>query len=395
MSLTTASLLAACSARGVLADDGAWDRDASFGAGASAPAVPLSSVAHRGSDTTAASTNAANAARTAQAAKASSAGTENPSVGKPSAASAGGEVANAKASGAASVQPTTTTEGATNAAEAIEAAKAAEAAQKTATAEANEFAPPLCPTDMVLVQGQHCLEVVQRCGEYIEDPKTNPFARCRVFEEPTKCKGKHQAMRFCIDRYEMADDKGLPLANQSWTEAKALCEAAGKRLCGEREWLFACEGEEARPYPYGYVRTRGICNLDISDDLVTNKGHLNDLRQPVTANPECVSPFGVQNMVGNIDEWVVLEKPHWSTKIRGKKMISGLKGGWWGPLRNRCRPTTVDHDEIYKELQTGVRCCRDVQEVMSNPRTVPSSNASSEASSKPNAEPSSEPSSAP
>lgn len=217
---------------------------------------------------------------------------------------------------------------------------------------------PPCPDDMVHVHGTHCLEVTQRCLEHIEDPRQNPFARCRRFEEPTVCKGERVKMSFCIDRFEMAGEDGLPLADKSFTDAKQLCEQLGKRLCAEREWLFACEGEEARPYPYGFERTPGICNLDITEDLVTNKGLLADHRQPVTANPQCVSPFGVQNMVGNIDEWIVLEKPHWSTKIRGKKMISGLKGGWWGPLRNRCRPTTVDHDEIYHELQTGVRCCK-------------------------------------
>lgn len=228
------------------------------------------------------------------------------------------------------------------------------------TQEPQEAVPePPCPEDMVHVHGAHCLEVTQRCLEHIEDPRQNPFARCRRFEEPTVCKSERVKMSFCIDKLEMAGEDGLPLADKSFTDAKQLCEQVGKRLCAEREWLFACEGEEARPYPYGFERTRGICNLDITEDLVTNKGLLTDHRQPVTANPQCISPFGVQNMVGNIDEWVVLEKPHWSTKIRGKSMISGLKGGWWGPLRNRCRPTTVDHDEIYHELQTGVRCCKD------------------------------------
>lgn len=219
--------------------------------------------------------------------------------------------------------------------------------------------PSACPEDMVLVQGDHCLEVVQKCTKYIEDPATNPYARCREFESPSVCKGERVALRYCIDRLEMAGEDDLPLADKSWTEAKAICESAGKRLCQEREWLFACEGEEARPYPYGYVRNSSICHFEMTDDLVTNKGDLADHRQPVTSNPECVSPFGVQNMVGNIDEWVVLDKPHWSTKNRGQKMHSGLKGGWWGPLRNRCRPTTVDHDEVYHALQTGVRCCKD------------------------------------
>lgn len=222
-------------------------------------------------------------------------------------------------------------------------------------------APTACPSDMVLVEGKHCTNVVQKCVDYMEDPIKNPFARCREFESPTVCKGERITMRYCIDRLEVGGDDGLPLADKSWTEAKGICESKGKRLCKEQEWLFACEGEDAHPYPYGFVRNSKICNFERTEDLVTNKGDLADHRQPVTANPECLSPFGVQNMVGNIDEWVVLDKPHWSTKNRGQKMNSGLKGGWWGPLRNRCRPTTVDHDEVYHELQTGVRCCKDAE----------------------------------
>jgi formylglycine-generating enzyme required for sulfatase activity len=220
-------------------------------------------------------------------------------------------------------------------------------------------APASCPSEMLLVEGKHCTKVTQACKEWMEDPVINPYARCRVFVEPSECKGERVPMRFCIDRLEMGGDDGLPLAHKSWTDAKKICESKGKRLCQEREWLFACEGEEAKPYPYGFVRNSDICNFERTEGLVTRKGDLADHRQPVTANPACLSPFGVQNMVGNIDEWVVLDVPHFSAKNNYRKMRSGLKGGWWGPLRNRCRPTTVDHDEVFEELQTGVRCCKD------------------------------------
>lgn len=215
-----------------------------------------------------------------------------------------------------------------------------------------------CPSGMVLVQGDWCPEVSQPCVEWKDDPSQTQFARCARFAEPSKCKAPREPMRFCIDKYEAPDSTGLPVADVSWTQAAAACQAVGKRLCKEREWLFACEGEEMRPYPYGFARNPDACNFEISEGLATKNG-LADKREPVTANPDCVSPFGVVNMVGNIDEWVVLDKPHYSQVNGGRKMASGLKGGWWGPLRNRCRPTTVDHDEFFHELQTGYRCCAD------------------------------------
>lgn len=219
-------------------------------------------------------------------------------------------------------------------------------------------APPQassCPQDMILVEGRHCLEVDQPCLTWMEDPAQFPFARCAVFAPEPRCKSERVHMRFCIDRLEAADDTGMPVADVSWNQAAAACKSKGKRLCKEREWMFACEGEQMSPYPYGLARDATACNFE--KETLVDKGQLIDFRQPVSSNPRCLSPFGVQNMVGNIDEWIVLEKPHWTNY--GQKMMSGLKGGWWGPLRNRCRPVTLDHDEYFHELQTGFRCCAD------------------------------------
>jgi formylglycine-generating enzyme required for sulfatase activity len=160
-------------------------------------------------------------------------------------------------------------------------------------------------------------------------------------------------MRFCIDRLEAADESGMPLSDISWTDAATFCKRKGKRLCGEREWLFACEGEEMNPYPYGVQRDSSLCNVDSTSLVKHNR--LVDLRQAVTSHPNCISSFGAQNMVGNVDEWVVLKEPHCSAL--GEKMMSGLKGGWWGPMRNSCRPVTVGHNERFHQVQVGFRCC--------------------------------------
>ncbi|MFO0659244.1 MAG: SUMF1/EgtB/PvdO family nonheme iron enzyme [Polyangiaceae bacterium] len=218
-----------------------------------------------------------------------------------------------------------------------------------------------CGANMILVEGEYCTKPKQECTNWIDDPQKYPYARCAEFASPSTCEGEKIHLKFCIDKYEASESNGsnLPVGDTSWTDAQNACRSQGKRLCQEREWVLACEGEEMKPYPYGYVRNPEVCNFERKDDLTTNSGALADHRQQVTANEQCLSPYGVQNMVGNIDEWVVLDRPHYSAKNGGRKMMSGLKGGWWGPLRNRCRPTTVDHDEYFHELQTGYRCCAD------------------------------------
>jgi formylglycine-generating enzyme required for sulfatase activity len=68
--------------------------------------------------------------------------------------------------------------------------------------------------------------------------------------------------------------------------------------------------------------------------------------------PRCVSEHGVYDLNGNVNEWVV------RTDQRAPNR-SGLKGGWWGPVRNRCRPMTTFHLEGDYGYEVGFRCCKD------------------------------------
>jgi len=62
-------------------------------------------------------------------------------------------------------------------------------------------------------------------------------------------------MHFCIDRYEYTSaGESLPKNGASSSGAGNVCTGLGERLCTESKWNFACEGEEMRPYPYGFTR---------------------------------------------------------------------------------------------------------------------------------------------
>jgi hypothetical protein len=208
-----------------------------------------------------------------------------------------------------------------------------------------------CPGGMVLVDGNRCTAVRQECVEWL-DSRATPLARCARFA-PSVCTGDRVHERFCIDRDEyVAPGESLPAGGSSWTEARATCEKEGKRLCRESEWELACEGEDALPYSTGYARDSSACNFDRGDLVDPDTGRLRDQRQPPSALDRCVSPFGVRSMIGNVDEWV------WRDHTQGP-FRSALKGGWWMAARERCRPATTSHDEHYRELQTGFRCCAD------------------------------------
>jgi formylglycine-generating enzyme len=233
-------------------------------------------------------------------------------------------------------------------------------------APAAETSATSCPEGMVLVEGEYCPAVAHQCTKYLSEERD----RCAEFAETNRCFGKVEKRRFCIDRYEYPNQIGVkPVVAVTWEEAKASCEASGKRLCDAREWTLACEGPDRTPYPTGYRRDPAACNYDKpyiipNDDAFLNPAtrdrEVERLSQsdPSGTRPQCVSAYGVYDMTGNVDEWVVNE----DGTTQEAPYQSGLKGGYWGPVRNRCRPMTTDHNQWHSGYQIGFRCCADSPE---------------------------------
>jgi sulfatase modifying factor 1 len=208
-----------------------------------------------------------------------------------------------------------------------------------------------CPRGMVLVDGDYCPDVEQRCLEWLDPPGSRyEHFRCKRYAQPAVCHGKRVHERFCIDERERTEEgSDLPRNHMSWSESKALCEADGARLCKTSEWQFACEGEEMRPYPYGWERDATACNVDVMTGL-GKVGKLVDHRAPASAHPRCVSPFGVHDMAGNVDEWATVDG-----LPAGKREV--MKGSWWLPGRHACRSGQGGHGAGYGGTESGTRCC--------------------------------------
>ena len=211
--------------------------------------------------------------------------------------------------------------------------------------------PTGCPAGMLLVEGQYCPNVRQRCLRYLDPPGRYEQFRCAEYA-PSECLSKERRpMRFCIDRDEYSEQgQTLPANHRSFTHAEKTCTLLGKRICQESEWVFACEGEQMLPYPYGLKRDPSACNADRTD-IIGPAGELRDLRAPSDAFPRCQSPFGVRNLSGNLEEFVALDRP-------GPKQPA-MKGAYWQPSRNFCRAKQTAHDRYYNGTETGFRCCAD------------------------------------
>jgi len=225
----------------------------------------------------------------------------------------------------------------------------------------------LCPDDMVEISGNYCPDVIQECLNLdMSVHNANGFVRCLEFA-PTKCmspNNKKINMHFCMDKFEYPNKEGIkPDIMITWYDVKKGCEEQNKRLCVDNEWTLACEGPDMLPYPYGLKRDVNACNIDhpqrpwfdasksaMTPDIVEK------LDQRVTSGsmPACVSYYGVHDMTGNVDEYVV--------NSSGKPYVSGLKGGHWViGARNKCRPETLAHGPTTVFYEIGGRCCKDIK----------------------------------
>ena len=256
-----------------------------------------------------------------------------------------------------------------------EAKRPAPAAEPSAVA----LEPPAptgpCPPDMQYVDTRYCPDVERRCIESEHD-KINNLDICHAFAHQQRCPGHDRRMAFCIDRYEYPNQEGgHPVWMLDWFQAQGTCESKGKRLCWASEWTAACEGPEHTPFAYGWERDHTKCNFDnfyieparfapkgqflfyARDEAIANK-ELARLDQSVPSGSmqTCRSGFGVYDMPGNLDEWVVSDEAP-----REKSKWAGLKGGAWGHVRSQCRPMTYSHDPGFAYYFVGFRCCRDVE----------------------------------
>jgi formylglycine-generating enzyme required for sulfatase activity len=152
-------------------------------------------------------------------------------------------------------------------------------------------------------------------------------------------------------------DERHPVVYVSSQEAIKFCqwlsarEKRRYRLPTEAEWEYAARGPEGRKYPWGTETGRGdLANFaDKNTAFAWSDREIDDgfaETSPVGSFPRGTSPFGMQDMAGNVWEWCsdYFEPYKGKAKVNPRGPISGAKrvhrGGSWKSRFNSLRTTT-------------------------------------------------------
>ncbi len=170
-----------------------------------------------------------------------------------------------------------------------------------------------------------------------------------------------------------------PINCVDWSQAVQFCENAGMRLPTEAEWEFAARGPDGRRFPWGDEEpSAGLANVCGSECLAWGKQANVDEREmfsgddgwpntaPVGSFPRGASRYGVEDVVGNVWEWVAdwyaPYAPDEQVSPKGPKAgaTKVIRGGAWNAsypawvrptFRYQSGPTT-------KSYGIGFRCAK-------------------------------------
>jgi formylglycine-generating enzyme required for sulfatase activity len=168
-----------------------------------------------------------------------------------------------------------------------------------------------------------------------------------------------------------------PLNCVDWETASQACRARGARLPTEAEWELAARGTDGRQYPWGddepraallntcdracfmWGRKSGVdfaAMVDGDDGFATTS--------PVGAFPAGASPYGVEDLAGNVSEWVADYYGDFPNDTRAnptgpatgaERVVRG--GAWSGSLSAWARPTFRTKDPPKnRSYAIGFRC---------------------------------------
>ncbi|WP_245815739.1 formylglycine-generating enzyme family protein [Luteimonas chenhongjianii] len=140
----------------------------------------------------------------------------------------------------------------------------------------------------------------------------------------------HNFLRHWVDGAPRAGWDHKPVTWVSLEDARAYAQWAGKRLPREWEWQYAAQGHDGRRYPWGN---------DWHDSFAPRINRGRRLQPPadVDAHPQGASPFGVEDLVGNVWQWTdeFVDDHTRAAILRGGSSYQPQTSHWYFPQAYR------------------------------------------------------------
>lgn len=170
--------------------------------------------------------------------------------------------------------------------------------------------------------------------------------------EPHTARAGEQITYTRRTRHATQDWLKLPVSGITRSDAEAYTtwlratgRVAGARLCTEHEWERAARGADDREFPNGHQLDANDANVD------TTYGPEVATRGPdqVGLHPASRSPFGAEDMAGNVFEWTTSTTPGGPSIIRGGAY-------YYEPLTARIANRTRFAEDL-RDPRLGLRVC--------------------------------------
>jgi formylglycine-generating enzyme required for sulfatase activity len=230
------------------------------------------------------------------------------------------------------------------------------------------------PADMVLVPAGEFV-MGDDHGEEDERPARRVHVDAFFIDRTEVTQGDYArcaAARACAPatRYPAPTSPRHPVVGVSWVDAAAFCRFAGRRLPTEAEWEKAARGTDSRRFPWGNGEDCDAANYGNFQGEGSCEGRNPGRPIEVGSRPRGRSPYGVDDLGGNVWEWV----QDWyrfdyyrrapQRNPRGPRSGEGrvLRGGACCSMfvlprsANRLR-----YDPTYRDADIGFRCAKDAR----------------------------------
>lgn len=234
--------------------------------------------------------------------------------------------------------------------------------------EVRTYAPP--PSGMVAVPaGWFWMGSDDKDSEPDERPLRQAYTKAFYIDVHEVTNGEFK--RFRPTHTYPAGQDNLPVTKIYKPDAEAYARSLGKRLPSNAEWEKAARGTDARKYPWGNAFMTNCANLDPNKvaqafGLVCESPANGRLKLPPGSFPAGASPYGAQDMAGNVWEWV--SDSHKDSKwlyllgTQGERGI--IRGGAYSYSPKQARTSHQAFEALNSTCNdVGFRCVMDAKPV--------------------------------